>query len=79
MTFSDDGGSAFPLAAHAYPHECAHDDIEPTHLGMTLRDYFAGQALTGAFADGGNTEVLDDVMARRYYEIADAMLAARLK
>jgi hypothetical protein len=83
---TDDGGPAFPLAAHAFPYEREHDDIEPTHLGMTLRDYFAGQAMTAI----GRTYVVsgeDDMLgkpsfneeARRCYEWADAMLAARAK
>lgn len=49
--------------------------------GMTLRDYFAGQALTGLLADG--VDFHDDEgdgwnwHARASYAMADAMLAAR--
>lgn len=53
--------------------------------GMTLRDYFAGQALAGGLEQG----VEDDMnvnwwhdsnkIAKRAYAIADAMLAARDK
>lgn len=40
---------------------------EVSHEGMTLRDYFAGQALAGS----------DTISAREAYDMADAMLAAR--
>lgn len=46
--------------------------------GMTLRDYFAGQAATGAFR-GGDTDIDDRVFARRCYELADTLLAERDK
>ena len=45
--------------------------------GMTLRDYFAGQALAGSLA---NTDApTPEIEARWAYEIADAMLAERAK
>jgi hypothetical protein len=49
---------------------------------MTLRDYFAGQALAGLCAARGasgkydNLETQDDT-AKLSYQLADAMLAAR--
>ncbi len=53
---------------------------DPTHGGydgMTLRDYFAGQALAGlAHVDPWVGEIAKAQMA---YEIADAMLTARQK
>lgn len=50
--------------------------------GMTLRDYFAGQALIGFCAFGGGTSHIDprrhdDGVANECYRIADAMLEAR--
>lgn len=45
------------------------------HLGMTLRDYFAGQALAGLLADSNATS--RSVYATDAYDLADAMLAAR--
>lgn len=72
------GGSAFSLKAPT-----TGDD-----QGISLRDYFAGQALPGvmgmdtgllkimARGYGGAVEV---AIARSAYEIADAMLAERLK
>jgi hypothetical protein len=45
------------------------------HNGMTLRDYFAGQALAGRLADSSTPF---DIFAARYaYRIADIMLEAR--
>ena len=55
-----------------------------TQTGMSLRDYFAGQAmqgfLAGSLADGtGFTAGDEDVVAKFSYRIADAMLAERAK
>ncbi len=70
----------------AFPHFQPRDPtLTYTHNGMTLRDYFAGQALIGLV---GSTppEVLDDIeqgvrggkfLARGAYVLADALLAAR--
>ena len=64
MTQKDTGGPAFPLQPASEPS--AH------YLGMTLRDYFAGQAIQGFDMEYG-----DDYISQRAYEIADAMIAAR--
>lgn len=59
--------NAFPIAI---PAGC-----EGWEDGMTLRDYFAGQALAGRQA---NSSTPFDIYAARYaYHIADAMLEAR--
>ena len=45
------------------------------HQGMTLRDYFAAKVITGAWqtiSPGSQSE-----LAKRAYEIADAMLKQR--
>ena len=51
------------------------------HHGMTLRDWFAGHALTGImqleFPKGGFG--CQETMAKLAYEYADAMLEARAK
>jgi hypothetical protein len=68
----DDGGSAFPInernsdGGHFY-----------SNLGMTLRDYFAGQALVGLIGTGGGNYTAE--RARFAYEQADAMIAERAK
>lgn len=92
MSKINNGGLAFPSykavkSAHEDGiHSCYHEEY---HEGMTLRDYFAGQALTAM----GNTILLvkgdgngyggvvwardPDVLAKRAYELADAWIAVR--
>lgn len=53
----------------------------PTHRGMSLRDYFAGQVLTGFAANPNHTkasDLLDGTFARAAYAVADSMLTHRL-
>jgi len=50
-----------------------HNDYK----GMTLRDWFAGQALAGLLAPGKIAGTAE--FARAAYSYADAMLAARAK
>ena len=71
MTTKDDGGPAFPL----------HPGIAPewTALtGMTLRDWFAGQALACVYRrfECGSDPMTED-LAFQAYAIADAMIAER--
>jgi hypothetical protein len=70
-TEKDDGGQAFAGGAYG----C---------VGMSLRDYFAGQALAGWMATyvkgeshPGDTPEYAENIALSSYRIADAMLAAR--
>jgi hypothetical protein len=50
------------------------------HNGMTLRDYFAGQALTGLLAGRQpNNAYPLEYLAETSYATADAMLEARDK
>lgn len=71
------GGPAFP----GRTYDAAGREVPFT--GMTLRDYFAAQALTAVIGDWLNTgEIHQDpdiaeVIARDCYTVADAMLAAR--
>jgi hypothetical protein len=67
-----DGGYAFPRGG---------DSSEP-HTGMTLRDWFAGQALAGdlaAYTRDQINDYLPEKLAARCYAAADAMIAAREK
>ena len=69
MIARDDGGPAFPRS-----------DYDNSNAGMTLRDWFAGQALAGLAAnctDAGLSTWLPDSIAARAYQHADALLAAR--
>ena len=67
----------------AFPQQF-NGTTEPSLSGMTLRDYFAGQALAGSLEQG----VEDDMhcswwhdptkIAKRAYAVADAMMKARV-
>jgi len=76
MSTINDGGPAFPS-------EVWDSEGCPQHTqGMSLRDYFAAKAMqafvTGLLSDGEPVIKSDDKdIARRAYEIADAMLDAR--
>lgn len=53
--------------------------VEMNHAGMSLRDYFAGRALTGLVVVDGVPMSARCTIASRAYELADAMLEARKK
>lgn len=63
----NDGGPVFPC------------EIETTSKGISLRDYFATKAIEGAASgDGGLPDSsYCQLIAKRAYELADAMLKAR--
>ena len=74
MSDTKDGGAAFPLHPGVAPDWTAS-------AGMTLRDWFAGQALSGILTicvhDTVEHGKFPQHIARNAYEIADAMLEAR--
>lgn len=47
--------------------------------GMTLRDYFAGQALAGLTANPGNGGLRVTRFSKMAYDVADAMILERDK
>lgn len=57
------------------PPAFPRDYVSGGHDGMTLRDYFAGQALAGRLA--GSSTPFDIYAARYAYHIADMMIKAR--
>lgn len=73
----NDGGPAFPIPLQP---EQVWQGMAPFD-GMTLRDYFAGQAVSQIIATCANDTTHGmskaDYFAGRAYEIADAMLKAR--
>lgn len=91
----EDGGPAFPqLSVEATQRDGHGDVIEPftsAYGGMTLRDWFAGQAMTFAYERAGTANQNDlkrlfgdlggltreEITACLAYEFADAMIAAR--
>ena len=50
---------------------------EVTHEGMTLRDYFAGQALSSLLLGRNVFNVVERSIAKDAYQLADAMMEAR--
>ena len=76
----NDGGPAFPIVRH-------YNDSS----GMSLRDYFAGQALAGLMANDGKErwcqqheeeiglKKIAQFHARLAYDVADAMIKERSK
>jgi hypothetical protein len=71
----NDGGPAFPRPA---TKGSSGSIIRESQNGMTLRDWFAGQALAGFCAAPRDRRNNDNkVMATGAYTAADAMLAAR--
>ena len=71
----DDGGFAFPLAGSTHEWDDVKKQWKP-QSGMSLRDWFAGQALQGHLAFPGSDLYADDA-AKIAYRYADAMIAAR--
>lgn len=57
---------------HAFPHSVGD------HEGMTLLDWFAGQALAGMLADPTRDMDIEEY-GTRAYEFAHAMLQAKLE
>jgi len=62
------GGSVFPLHPEVRP------DMDPKRCGITMRDWFAGQAMQGLCANGVTNHT---GIARAAYSVADAMLEER--
>ena len=80
-----DGGQAFPMALPdiALPPDEAFALVKRCQ-GMSLRDWFAGQALVGWLSYNGEyvdmtSDTQGEKVAAWSYEIADAMIAQRAK
>ncbi len=78
MTTINDGGPAFPIPND--PNPGAYE----AHPGMSLRDWFAGQALCSipmrSWDASGRTDAqIIHMWAQAAYVVADAMLAERTK
>ena len=78
MKVTDNGGSAFPVTAKLMNSGYADIKIQETTSGMSLRDWFAGMALSSmTVSPDYNKGPCNQAMAERAYVIADAMLAVR--
>ncbi len=77
MSAIDDGGPAFGQVKSTDYLVSSTARIE-TVGGMTLRDWFAGQALAGMIrSHGDECDGYREYMAKNAYRAADAMIAAR--
>jgi hypothetical protein len=84
-----DGGPAFPGVLTNYQLATGQRTVETGQNGMSLRDYFAGQALIGIVAGAASDTLVSKedheqglacgLVAGMAYELADAMLAARTR
>ena len=90
MSVHKDGGPAFPqhLAFNPNNEAVTAGMYFAEGPGMSLRDWFAGQALANLVQHKDHIEAtcsrpangsFDEVTARLAYDLADAMLAARKK
>ena len=79
-THDDDGGPAFPGGQFRTVQRVGEDsrDVPAGPQGMSLRDWFAGQALVGLLAsDRPEEEISFKGYAFMAYDLADEMLAER--
>jgi hypothetical protein len=92
MKTINDGGPAFPVPSVSWKEEDGKECVAIGTHGMTLRDYFAGQALAGITSrsvevykklegSGISMSEIENELTQRLscaaYIYADAMLAAR--
>jgi hypothetical protein len=61
----NDGGEAFPSNGHHHLHR----------PGMSLRAYFAGQALSGILANTTAVDLSEGSVAKASVTLADALIA----
>ena len=90
MSKYNDGGAAFPrrVAQVDNPERFDEEELAPQQ-GLSMVDWFAGQALMGAFAGAGSegypfsadygdgSEDPSVTVARHCYLLADAMIAEK--
>ncbi len=75
-----DDGLAFPMLTRSWKDSRDGDGyVHESTDGMSLRDYFAAQALNGMCGGVPGGHLVPPHTAKMAYEYADAMLAARAK
>jgi hypothetical protein len=83
MSTPKDGGPAFPFAFQELDAQGRPRTEQIVNPGMTLRDYFAGQALAGIVGKAQMARMalsrVEQEVAADAYSYADAMLAGREK
>jgi hypothetical protein len=77
---SANGGPAFPLPRMVYENHIDPPQVIRESAGMTLLDYFAGQALASmTVAPDYSKGPCNAAMAERAYVIAELMLTEKAK
>lgn len=74
----EDSGPAFPQEGYTVDASGAFNGRVGVHPGMSLRDWFAGQAM-GAYCAHTKLDTSKQNVAEWCYGMADALLAARKK
>lgn len=76
MSAPNDGGPATPIPAHINIDENTVRELVYRSTGLSIRDYFAGQAMMGCLANP-STNADFSAIAMVSFRMADAMLEAR--
>ena len=79
-THGGDGGPAFPRTTEHFSDEYCEPKEVNGYNGMSVRDWFAGQALSLFYwqrPEPKGDESGQSVIARMAYSVADAMIKAR--
>lgn len=87
MSTINDGGPAFPVCYQHNDVETGEIEVSAANWGMSLRDWFAGQALAGILAnqallvriDVESSKPTRDAAADYALAVADSVLKARGK
>jgi len=76
----EDGGPAFPAVIYSSAQDVAFQQAPPVvyYSGLTMRDYFAAQALEGLIGTEFDDKADFSDVATRAYAYADAMLWKRV-
>lgn len=74
-----DGGPAFPVETYELRRGGMNPPTKVHNAGMSLRDWFAGQAVQGLVSQSIGSALTSDLTqgARWAYNMADALLVAR--
>ena len=75
-TKTNDGGPAFPVCYQHENLETGEKEVTAAFHGMSLRDWFLGNALSGLLASG---RLVSDELMRDASTVADLAIAAREK
>lgn len=75
MSTKNDGGPAYPVQWMDFQPLTGEQVVREQYPGMSLRDWFAGQALAGCLSN--NQDETAERFAELAYIHADAMLKAR--